>query len=36
MFKNRYIVRFADSPQEVRDALRLRYEVFNVEMNEGL
>lgn len=36
MFRNRYQVRFAESPGEVRDALRLRYEVFNLEMNEGL
>jgi putative hemolysin len=36
MFKNRYMVRFAESPDEIRAALRLRYEVFNLEMNEGL
>jgi putative hemolysin len=36
MFKNNYKVRFAESPKELRDALRLRYEVFNLEMNEGL
>ena len=36
MFKNSYIARLAESPEEVRDALRLRYEVFNLEMNEGL
>lgn len=36
MVKNRYTVRFASSPDEVRAALRLRFEVFNLEMNEGL
>lgn len=36
MFKNRYAVRFASHPEEVRAALRLRFEVFNLEMNEGL
>ena len=36
MFKNNYTVRIAESREEVRDALRLRYEVFNLEMNEGL
>ena len=36
MFKSRYAVRFAESPREIHDALRLRYEVFNLEMNEGL
>jgi putative hemolysin len=36
MFRNSYTVRLADSPEEVRDALRLRYEIFNLEMNEGL
>jgi len=36
MFKNRYTIRFASRPQEVRAALRLRFEVFNLEMNEGL
>jgi len=36
MFKSRYTVRFAESPREIHDALRLRYEVFNIEMNEGL
>lgn len=35
MFKS-YSVRFAATPEEVRDALRLRYEVFNLELNEGL
>jgi putative hemolysin len=36
MFKRRYTVRFAKSPGEIHDALRLRYEVFNLELNEGL
>ncbi|MEI6322268.1 MAG: GNAT family N-acyltransferase [bacterium] len=35
-FKTGYIVRFAGSREEVRAALRLRYEVFNLELNEGL
>ena len=36
MIKSRYAVRFAESPREINDALRLRYEVFNLELNEGL
>lgn len=32
----RYTVRLARTPQEVDAALRLRYEVFNVELGEGL
>jgi hypothetical protein len=36
MFKNRYAVRFASGREEIRAALRLRFEVFNLEMNEGL
>jgi putative hemolysin len=35
MFKS-YAVRFAVSQEEVRKALRLRYEVFNLELQEGL
>ena len=35
MFKN-YAVRFAVSKEEVRKALRLRYEVFNLELQDGL
>lgn len=35
MFKS-YAVRFAASQEEVRKALRLRYEVFNLELQEGL
>ena len=32
----RYSVRFATNPEEVRAALKLRYEVFNLELQEGL
>ncbi len=32
----RYEVRFARSEEELDQALRLRYQVFNVELNEGL
>lgn len=32
----RYTVRFAKSPDEVKAALRLRYEIFNLELHEGL
>lgn len=32
----RYSVRFAATQEEVREALRLRYEVFNLELQEGL
>jgi len=35
-WKSRYTVRFAGSEQEIQMALRLRYEVFNLELNEGL
>lgn len=35
MFKS-YAVRFAAGPDEVRQALKLRYEVFNLELQEGL
>ncbi|NBZ95342.1 MAG: GNAT family N-acetyltransferase [Proteobacteria bacterium] len=31
-----YVVRFARNEEEIRAALRLRYEVFNLELNEGL
>jgi putative hemolysin len=34
--EGRYRVRFATRPEEVDEALRLRYEVFNVELGEGL
>ncbi len=33
---DKYLVRFARSRQEVDEALRLRFEVFNLELNEGL
>lgn len=32
----RYVVRFARTPEEVDWALRLRFEVFNLELGEGL
>ena len=35
-FRTGYTVRFAKSRDEVMAALRLRYEVFNLELNEGL
>lgn len=35
MFKS-YSVRFAEGPDEVKRALKLRYEVFNLELQEGL
>jgi len=31
-----YVVRFARDAEEIRAALRLRFEVFNLELNEGL
>ena len=32
----RYVARFARTPEEIDAALRLRFEVFNLELNEGL
>lgn len=32
----RYVVRFARTPEEIDAALRLRFEVFNLELGEGL
>lgn len=32
----RYVVRFARTPEEVNAALRLRFEIFNLELREGL
>lgn len=32
----RYITRFAQTPEEIDAALHLRFEVFNLELNEGL
>ncbi|MBC7795331.1 MAG: GNAT family N-acetyltransferase [Pyrinomonadaceae bacterium] len=32
----RYLARFARTPEEIDAALRLRFEVFNLELNEGL
>ena len=34
--EGRYLIRFARTPEEVQTALKLRYEVFNLEMHEGL
>lgn len=34
--EGRYVVRFARTEEEVDAALRLRFEVFNLELNEGL
>jgi putative hemolysin len=34
--EGRYLIRFARTPDEIQDALRLRYEVFNLELGEGL
>lgn len=32
----RYLVRYARTPEELDDVLRLRFEVFNLELGEGL
>lgn len=34
--EGRYVARFAAQPEEIDAALRLRFEVFNLELNEGL
>ena len=34
--EDRYRIRFAQTPDELNAALRLRYEVFNLELGEGL
>jgi putative hemolysin len=34
--RSSYAVRFATSASEIETALRLRYEVFNLELREGL
>jgi putative hemolysin len=34
--KTRYSVRFATTPSEIESAQRLRFEVFNLELDEGL
>jgi putative hemolysin len=34
--EGRYVARFARTPEEIDAALRLRFEVFNLELNEGL
>jgi putative hemolysin len=34
--EGRYVARFAHTPEEIDAALRLRFEVFNLELNEGL
>ncbi|MDX1637774.1 MAG: GNAT family N-acyltransferase [Balneolaceae bacterium] len=33
---NRYVVRFARTKQDLQEAQRLRFEVFNIELGEGL
>ncbi len=32
----KYVVRFAHSAEEIEAALKLRFEVFNLELGEGL
>ena len=34
--EGRYVARFASTPEEIDAALRLRFEVFNLEFHEGL
>ena len=34
--KGKYVLRFASTPEELDAVLRLRFEVFNLELNEGL
>lgn len=34
--EGRYITRFARTPEEIDAALRLRFEIFNLELHEGL
>ena len=34
--KSKYLLRFARTPEDLDSLLRLRFEVFNLEMNEGL
>ncbi len=34
--EGKYLIRFASSPEEVDEVLRLRFEVFNLELGEGL
>jgi putative hemolysin len=34
--EGRYVTRFARTPEEIDAALRLRFKVFNLELNEGL
>ena len=34
--KDQYLIKFADSPEEIEAALRLRYRVFNLEQGKGL
>lgn len=36
IIEGRYTVRFAQTTEEIDAALRLRFEVFNLELNEGL
>ena len=34
--EGKYVVRFASSPEELDQVLKLRFEVFNLELGEGL
>lgn len=36
IIESRYVVRFAQTPEEIDAALHLRFSVFNLELNEGL
>lgn len=36
LVSNRYLVRFAESEEDIRKAQALRYDVFNIELGEGL
>ncbi len=36
MREGRYVVRFASSPEELDQVLKLRFEIFNLELGEGL
>lgn len=34
--KGQYLIKYADTPEEIEAALRLRYQIFNVEQGKGL
>lgn len=34
--KDQYLIKFANTPEEIEEALRLRYRVFNLEQGKGL